>query len=181
MQAKQIVFIKNIADAAMESMGHTGVPASVTIAQAILESGWGASMLAREANNFFGVKARQDAHYVEMKTTEFEHGVPVAGMAKFAYYASVAESFRAHALLLCTLPRYKPAMEVCGTGVVGHAAEFARQLQACGYSTNPNYAELLMQLVLTYNLTQYDSLPANPPNPSGPASAMNDPNKEAAA
>lgn len=172
MQPKQIAFFNLAIPAAIDSMRHTGVPASITIAQAILESGWGESMLAREANNFFGVKARQDDRYVEMKTTEFEHGVPVAGMARFACYDSPESSFRAHALLLCTLPRYKPAMDACQD-----AQQFARQLQACGYSTNPNYAVRLIELVRMYDLAQYDIAPPEPPAPA----AANEPNKETAA
>ena len=159
-------FLKSAVPAALQSQKLTGIPASITIAQAILESGWGKTALARKANNFFGIKAT--AHlvpnqYIEMPTHEFVDGRSTPTMAKFARYASPAESFTAHAALIANADRYAPAM-----AARGDATAFAREIQACGYSTNPDYAKALMALVNEFDLTQYDL----PPTPDAPAQAQ---------
>jgi flagellum-specific peptidoglycan hydrolase FlgJ len=163
LTAAQILFLQKAATAARAAQGLTGIPASISIAQAILESGWGRSGLAMEANNYFGIKARQSDDYAEFPTAEFENGVKEEVMAKFARYPSPIESFQSHAALLLTLPRYKPCME-CKRD----PAAFAQQLQRCGYSTSPTYADSLMGLVREFNLTQYD----NPPEPTTQANTQ---------
>lgn len=165
MYRYQAEFLKLAAPAAIQSQRMTGIPASITIAQAILESGWGRSALATEANNYFGIKAT--AHltpdqYIEMPTHEFVDGRSTPKMAKFARYTSPAESFASHARLISSAPRYAPCM-----AEVGSAAGFAAELQVCGYSTNPDYAWDLMNLVIEFDLRQYDL----PPAPETPAAA----------
>ena len=163
MTPQESEFLKTTAPAAQFSQRMCGVPASITIAQAILESGWGKSELAREGNNFFGIKAVHAAgigaanSYIEFNTIEYEHGVKVTIPADFARFRTVTGGFISHARLLAIAPRYKPAM-----AVRNDAAKFAEQLQLCGYSTNPNYAAMLMTLVKEFNLTQYDA----PPDPA---------------
>lgn len=157
MNAIQNAFLKAAVPAAQAAARKWRVPASITIAQAILESGWGASALARQANNYFGIKAVTNASpdgYAEFKTTEFVDGRRIAEMAKFARYPSPAAGFEAHAVLLATISRYKPAMQFCSDPL-----HFAQAIAACGYSTNPNYAAELAQLVKEYDLTQYDIPP----------------------
>jgi len=160
----QSLFLKNVVPAAIKTQRITGIPASVTIAQAILESsnaqGWGQSALARLANNYFGIKATHNAaaeDYMEFPTTEFVDGRKTSVMAAFARYATPDGSFLAHAKLISTLPRYAPAMKACSD-----PQKFAEALQTCGYSTNPAYAAELMQLVRLYDLTQYDTPPVPP-------------------
>ena len=148
----QQAFLKAAVAAAQLSQTQYGVPSSITIAQAILESGWGSSGLSLQANNYFGVKAVQGQDYVDFRTTEYVHGVPEHVMAEFARYQSMADSFAAHARLLATLPRYAPAMKVRGD-----AAAFAQGIKDGGYSTAPDYAEELMGLVREFNLAQYDN------------------------
>jgi flagellum-specific peptidoglycan hydrolase FlgJ len=163
MNAQQNEFLKVAAPAAQSAQKKWGVPASVTIAQAILESGWGQSALAKQANNFFGIKAVANANaasYEEFPTTEFVDGRRVSEMAKFARYPTPTDGFTAHGLLLAMVTRYKPAMAVCTD-----PKAFAAALQSCGYSTNPSYAALLDQLIADYDLTQYDI------KPDGPAAA----------
>lgn len=160
MQQFESDFFRNTVPAAQAAQRRWKVPASITLAQAVLESGWGKSALARIANNFFGIKAASRAGadtYAEFRTAEFVDGRRVEEMAKFARYPSPAASFDAHAVLLATLTRYKPAMEVCAD-----VDRFAAELQRCGYSTNPNYAASLMQLIRQYDLTQYDIQPEPP-------------------
>jgi flagellum-specific peptidoglycan hydrolase FlgJ len=160
MNAQQNEFFQMAVPAALESQRATGVPASITLAQAILESGWGQTGLAKKAFNFFGIKAAHHAapdSYVEMPTHEVVNGHSVEEMADFACYASAQDSFKAHALLLAQASRYAPAM-----AVRTNPAKFAAAIQKCGYSTNPDYAQGLMRLVSEFDLTQYDARPAGP-------------------
>ena len=165
MNQIQSKFLQNVVLAAQQTQRVFRVPASITIAQAILESGWGQSALAVKANNFFGIKAAGMQDYMEFPTTEFISGRSTHILAKFARYASPLESFRAHGVLLSTLPRYAPAMTL-----VDDPEMFARRIKECGYSTNPAYASTLMDLVHEFDLTQYD-IPAPKDGPAKEAAA----------
>lgn len=164
-RAQQFAFLKTVAAAARASQAKWGVPASITIAQAIQESGWGQSELAQNGNNFFGVKvAHADGSepYVQLPTREVtKDGRTIRELAMFHRYASPEESFDAHGRLLATLVRYQPAM-----AVADDPAAFALQIQHCGYCTDPNYPSELMRLVKQFNLTQYDA-----PIPPAPGAA----------
>jgi flagellum-specific peptidoglycan hydrolase FlgJ len=155
MNAQQMLFLRAVVPAALASMRASGVPASITIAQAILESGWGKSSLAVKANNFFGIKAAPGCDFIEMPTTEYINGERVTVQAAFARYASVEDCFKAHARLLSAAPRYVPCV-----AVKDQPEAFARQLQACGYSTSPTYAAMLIALMKQFDLTQYDLVAA---------------------
>lgn len=160
MTAEQSEFLKSRVVAAQYGQRTYGVPASVTLAQAILESGWGKSDLASQCNNDFGIKAGAHATpdtYKEFPTTEFVNGVPRHVMAQFVRYPSLTLGFGAHTRLLAMAPRYKPAMSVRNSPIA-----FAYQLQHCGYSTNPQYGATLAQLISEYDLTQYDLQPEPP-------------------
>src|SRR6266566_2541870 len=147
----QLAFIAQIAPLAQQSHKRFGVPASVVIAQAILESGWGQSVLSRYAQNFFGIKSPQDAgQYVEFQTKEFENGQPVQEIAKFRRFDTQQSCFDVHALLL-TRKRYEPAMADADDPLV-----FASRLQDCGYSTDPEYAKKLVALITGFKLRKYD-------------------------
>lgn len=164
MNAQQNTFLRLAVPAAQQAQRRYGVPASVTVAQAILESsnslGWGQSQLAKEANNFFGIKATDPAnpeHYIELPTHEYLNNHLEMIEAKFARYEDPSESFDAHARLLAVAHRYEPAM---------HAANdpelFCVRLQQCGYSTNPSYGVTLFKLIKEFDLTQYDVPPDGP-------------------
>lgn len=164
MNAQQNRFLQTVVPAAQAAQRKWGVPASITIAQAILESsnnlGWGQSQLAREYNNYFGIKAAHNAApntYVELPTHEYVNGAEVTEEAEFVRYADPGQSFEAHARLLVLASRYRPAM-----AVRNDPAAFACQLQACGYSTSPTYASGLCRLIRIYDLTQYDVPPDDP-------------------
>lgn len=172
MNETQSKFLQMAVSAAQASQKLTGIPASITIAQAILESGWGQSALARQANNFFGIKATahlDPSKYAAFETSEFVDGRKTSIVAKFARYASPADSFAAHARLIADSWRYKSAMSYCAKPEL-----FAHALQQCGYSTledaegNHIYAQRLMELVNEFDLTQYDL----PPTPEVPAAAQ---------
>jgi flagellum-specific peptidoglycan hydrolase FlgJ len=156
----QRAWLMTMVPAAELSMQQWRIPASVTLAQCILESSWGQSDLAKDCKNFFGVKAQQGQAYEAFPTAEYEHGQRVIEAADFAKYPSAEESFYAHAQLLATLPRYKPAMKD-----VGNYVDFCMELQVCGYSTSPTYAASLLELIRELNLTQYDA-PAYPAEPA---------------
>jgi flagellar protein FlgJ len=106
-------------------------------------------------NNPFGIKAAHHVapdSYVEVVTHEFVHGKLEEETDRFARYATIEDGFKAHGCLLAQAPRYAEAM-----AVRSNPTRFANALQACGYSTNPEYAAMLMQLVWNFDLTQYDA------------------------
>jgi flagellum-specific peptidoglycan hydrolase FlgJ len=153
-------FIDSVAPAAKAAAARWGVPASVTIAQAIDESGWGKSYLSREYHNYFGIKFnshQSGVAYVRMATNEVIDGASVKILANFMNYPSAEKSFAAHGCLLATAPRYSPAMDDSDDPF-----EFATQLRVCGYSTDPAYAAKLGKLITEFHLTQYDK-PKDPP------------------
>lgn len=154
MNAKQSLFLRSIVPAAQSSMRLSCVPASVTVAQAILESGWGCSELSEQANNYFGIKASHlgdPETYIQMPTAEYVNGVRVMQMADFEKYPTAADCFADHAALLSRAARYAPAM-----AVKADPLRFAGELQLCGYSTSPSYALQLEELIREFDLTQYD-------------------------
>lgn len=164
MNQLQNAFLRLAVPAAQAAQRKYGVPTSVTVAQAILESsnamGWGQSQLAKEGNNFFGIKATHlddPSSYIEFKTHEYLKNHIETIEAKFARYQEPEESFEAHARLLAMAHRYAPAM-----AVRNDPEAFCMRLQQCGYSTNPSYAVLLFKLIKDYDLTQYDIAPEPP-------------------
>lgn len=162
MTKAEASFIDEVSPSARASQRATGIPASITIAQAILESGWGKTRLASEDFNYFGIKAIPGQDYAEFKTEEYLKGEKEQVEARFARYKTPGESFRAHTYLLSHLERYALAMQQRGNPI-----SFALALQKCGYSTNPHYASALMDLVVEFNLTTYDLQP----EPNDPARA----------
>lgn len=150
----QELFIKSIAEAAMDSHERTGVPASVTMAQAILESYWGSSRLASEANNYFGIKAQTrqgTAGVVWFQAWEVIGGRNVVRNEPFRAYTSPADSFVDHGRFLVENPRYSAAM-----AARGDARQFAREINRAGYATDPAYAAKLIQLMDRYDLYRFD-------------------------
>lgn len=147
-------FIFKIVPGAKASQKATGVPASVTIAQAILESSWGRSYLAREANNLFGVKALTKpgpAGVLMMDAWEVENGFDVVRPEPFRKYNSVAESIADHGLFFVENSRYRDALRARDD-----ANEFARRIAAAGYATDPGYAPKLIGLMERWDLHKYD-------------------------
>lgn len=149
-------FIASIAEAAVDSADQTGVPASVTIAQAILESYWGSSRLAREANNYFGIKAQTKvgpAGVVWFDVWEVIGGRNVMQAQAFRAYRSVAESFVDHGLFFQENARYASAI-----AVRNDPRAFARAINVDGYATDPAYASKLIGLMDRYDLYRYDDV-----------------------
>jgi flagellum-specific peptidoglycan hydrolase FlgJ len=151
---KQLTWLKSLVPAAQATEQVFKVPASVTLAQCILESGWGTTQLSRDCNNYFGIKAEHlddPSTYQEFPTSEYIHGVETLVKADFEKYPDVEASFRDHARLLAMASRYAPAMAVSGD-----AFAFCNKLQSCGYSTSPTYGATLDSLIEELDLTQYD-------------------------
>jgi LysM repeat protein len=149
-------FISSIAEAAVRSADQTGVPASVTIAQAILESYWGSSRLATDANNYFGIKAQPQggtAGSVAFNVWEVIGGRNVVENQAFRAYNSVADSFVDHGLFFLQNPRYATAM-----AVKDDARKFAVAINRAGYATDPSYSTKLIGLMDRYNLYRYDDV-----------------------
>ena len=150
-------FIESIEKGAKKSYKKYGIYPSVTIAQAILESGWGKSKLAKESNNIFGIKADSswDGESVEVITSE-NHNDKV--VAKFRRYEDINESIEDHAKFLVYNPRYKKH----GVFDAKNYKEQAQSLEDAGYSTkkdkngNPIYADMLIDLIERYNLQNID-------------------------
>jgi flagellum-specific peptidoglycan hydrolase FlgJ len=149
--AAQRAFIQEVAPGAMAAQRAYGVPAAVTIAQAIDESGWGQSQLAAEDNNLFGIKGSGPAGSVMLPTQEYENGQWVTISAPFRAYNSVAQSINDHSLLLATGSPYKQAMADRADPDV-----FANDLSGV-YATDPNYGSSLISIMRLYNLYRFDA------------------------
>lgn len=147
----QQAFISLIAPGAVVAKQRYGVPASVTIAQAIEESAWGQSSLADRYHNLFGIKGAGPAGSVTLPTQEYEHGSWVTIDAQFAVYHNDAQSIAAHAELLATSGYYTRAM-----ADRAHPDAFAHDLTGV-YATDPDYGANLIGLMKLYNLYQYDT------------------------
>lgn len=126
------------------------IPASVTLAQWALESGWGAHM-PLGSNNPFGIKAVPGQAMVLVSTREFEKEKWVTISAPFRKFSSLTQAFYAHAELLATRPQYEPAR-----AALPSIEGFCNALTGV-YATDPNYGHLLMQIINGSNLTQYDA------------------------
>lgn len=158
-------FLPRAIPLAQLSQRETGVPSSVTLAQATWETGRGASTVGN-ANNYFGIKASGASDdtvsigpvasgWVWAWTKEWDGARYISRRERFRAYRSMEDSFRDHGLLLATTPRYADAMRA-----VDDAREFARRMAAAGYATSPTYARDLIALMDAENLYQYD-LPRN--------------------
>jgi LysM repeat protein len=147
-------FIAAAAAAGQETQRRYGVPASVAIAQAIHETGWGASRLARDGNNFFGIKGRNSegtAGVVWMSTWEVVNGVNLFPREPFRAYNTPDESFYDYGLFFLANRRYHPAL-----AVAHDPRAFIRAIAAAGFATDPVYAAKIIRVMDTYDLYQYD-------------------------
>lgn len=153
-KAEQQQFIARVGPLAAADMRASGVLASLTTAQAILESGWGSSELAVNACALFGIKAdgRWSGRVYSKETKECYDGVNHTTItALFRAYGSWEESVNDHSKFLTTGSRY--------TAVIGEKdyQKAAKAIKAAGYATAPDYAEQLIRIIETYNLTAYDT------------------------
>jgi len=138
-------YIERFKAIAIKEMNSYGIPASITLAQGILESGNGNSSLARDANNHFGIKCTSEWKGKTILKDDDEKD------DCFRVYTSPEESFRDHSEFL-KRKRYASLFELNKNDYRG----WATGLKAAGYATNPRYAELLITLVERYDLSKYD-------------------------
>lgn len=153
IKAEQQQFIERIGTLAEADMQTSNVLASITTAQGILESGWGTSQLATNANALFGIKAdgRWAGKVYSKETQECYDGVNFTTItALFRAYGSWEESVSDHSHFLIAGSRY--------AAVIGETdyRKAAKALKAAGYATAPDYAEQLIRIIETYDLTSYD-------------------------
>ena len=149
--AAQQAFISLVAPGAIAAQQRYGVPAAVTIAQAIDESGWGQSELATADHNLFGIKGAGPAGTDMRPTREYENGAWVSLDAPFRVYRNIAESIDDHGRLLATGAAYQHAM------ASRHLPDaFATALTGV-YATDPDYGASLIALMRLYHLYRYDS------------------------
>ena len=139
-------YIDRYKDWAVEQMHQYGIPASITLAQGLIESNAGRSTLATKANNHFGIKvgSRWTGPYVIQSDDRPDD--------KFRKYNSARESFVDHSKFL-QQPRYQGLYKLGKTDYKG----WARGLKTAGYATNPAYAEALIRIIEMYNLHQFDT------------------------
>lgn len=150
------LFFKMYSSYAIKTQIIDNVPASITLAQAALESSWGESGLTKQANNFFGIKDQTNDEYkgpnVVKDTTEYFNGVKTTVNSKFRKYSTPQGSFNDHASFLHRNPRYAGLFALNITDYKG----WASGLQMAGYATDPLYSSKLIQIIEKYNLSQYD-------------------------
>lgn len=131
---------------AVEQQKAYGIPASITLAQGLLESAAGNSTLAREGNNHFGIKCHSSWKGETMLRDDD------APDECFRVYASAAESFRDHSIFL-TGKRYRELFQYD----ISDYSSWATGLGRCGYATDPNYASRLITIIERYRLYDFDS------------------------
>lgn len=144
-------FIEAIGRVAKEHDDKYGIPASVTIAQAILESSWGRSELATNAKNLFGIKFKQGdkRESYSVNSMEYVASVPVGMVSRFRKYRSWSESLQDHSDFLMK-KRYEKAFET------NNSKDFIREVHKAGYATDPEYSNKVIKIMDDYDLYQYD-------------------------
>lgn len=139
-------YISQYKDIAIEQMQRYKIPASITLAQGIYETGGGTSDLARRGNNHFGIKCngwRGRTVYHDDDTRN----------ECFRAYDTAYESFEDHSKFLVNGQRYRSLFDLKLTDYKG----WARGLKSAGYATNPQYAQKLIEIIQLYKLYQYDN------------------------
>ena len=153
----KIKFIEEVKDGAKYNYDKYGILPSITVAQAILESGWGKSKLSKDSNNIFGIKAdsRLDGESIEVITSE-NYNDKVK--SKFRKYNNITESIKDHGKFLYENKRY----EENGLFNSKNYKKQAQALEDAGYSTKKDkygkliYADMLIYIIQKYNLNKLD-------------------------
>lgn len=140
-------YIVSFKEIAKQNMKEYGIPASITLAQGILESGAGNGRLSREANNHFGIKCHK-----EWNGPSISHDDDAAQEC-FRKYSDPAESYRDHSLFLTSRSRYSSLFNLDKRDYNG----WAKGLKSAGYATDPKYPAKLIGIIERYELYQYDN------------------------
>lgn len=139
-------YIKKYEDLAVDQMKHYRIPASITLAQALLESGAGRSELARKSNNHFGIKCGRSWRGKLVRWDDDKRN------ECFRAYRKVKESYVDHSKFLANRSRYAGLFSLKLTDYKG----WAYGLKRAGYATSPTYAQRLIRIIETYKLYRYD-------------------------
>ena len=139
-------YIRLYKDIAIKEMNTFGIPASITLAQGILESSSGNSELARRAHNHFGIKCHKGWNGKRM------HMDDDAKNECFRKYKNPFDSFKDHSIFLSSRDRYAFLFDL---EITDYKA-WAKGLKRAGYATNPKYPQLLIKLIEDYRLFEYD-------------------------
>jgi LysM repeat protein len=141
-------YLNTYKDVAVSEMKRTGVPASITLAQGMLESDFGHSRLAQEANNHFGIKCNNNWNGPTIRHNDDRRN------ECFRKYRGAEESFYDHSDFLKSESRYRFLFDINPTDYKG----WARGLKKAGYATNPDYANMLIRKIEENNLWQFDQI-----------------------
>ena len=144
-------YIENFALYAVEEMEKYKIPASITLAQGLLETGGGQSRLAKEGNNHFGIKCKENWFGKTMKHTDD------APNECFRVYDSPRQSYEDHSKFLVFRPYYKNLF----TFDIKDYKAWAYGLKKAGYATNKKYAEILISKIEKYKLYEFDNITAS--------------------
>lgn len=145
--AQYQAYIDEWSPVAIEQMHNYGIPASITLAQGLLESGAGRSQLAVSGNNHFGIKCHNGwTGPVVYKDDDRRNDC-------FRSYRNARESYEDHSKFLVNGTRYQSLFSLKKTDYKG----WARGLKAAGYATNPRYADHLIDIIEVYKLYEYDT------------------------
>ena len=147
-QSKTEKYITKYSSIAVAEMNRYNIPASITLAQGILESGNGESRLAIDGKNHFGIKCHSNWSGKTIIEDDDEKG------ECFRKYSKVADSYRDHSLFLSERGRYSFLF----TYKKSDYKKWAKGLKKAGYATNPNYPSLLIDLIEKYELYNYDKV-----------------------
>ena len=147
-QSKTESYISKYSSVAVDEMNKYSIPASITLAQGILESGNGESRLAVDGKNHFGIKCHSNWNGKTIIVDDDEKG------ECFRKYSNVAESYRDHSLFLSERGRYSFLFAYKKSDY----KKWAKGLKKAGYATNPKYASLLIDLIEKYELYNYDKI-----------------------
>ncbi|MBC7866594.1 MAG: glucosaminidase domain-containing protein [Gloeobacteraceae cyanobacterium ES-bin-316] len=139
-------YVETYKDAAIAQMKRLGVPASIILAQGILETENGNSELVKKSNNHFGIKCKSTWTGMSVSHTDD------APNECFRKYNSAEESYRDHSDYLFNSPRYASLFQLAPTDYKG----WAYGLKKAGYATNPRYPQILISNIEKYNLQQYN-------------------------
>ena len=146
-QNKTEAYIEKYSQIAVDEMNMYNIPASITLAQGILESGNGESRLAVDGKNHFGIKCHSNWNGKTIIEDDDEKG------ECFRKYSKVSESYRDHSLFLTERGRYSFLFDYKKTDY----KKWAKGLKKAGYATNPKYPSLLIDLIERYELYSYDA------------------------
>jgi len=141
-------YIHTYCSMAVAEMKRSGIPASVTLAQGILETECGNSDLVKKSNNHFGIKCKSTW------TGESVTHTDDAPNECFRKYSNPADSYKDHSDYLKTSPRYAALFQLAPSDYKG----WAYGLKRAGYATNPQYPQIVISNIEKYNLQQYDNL-----------------------